>query len=76
MLPLIPKYDAILMGNHGVVAYGHDLLTAYMNMETVEHFAQVALITHQLGRQQVLSEEQVAKLNDARGRYRNEKCKD
>jgi len=37
--PLIPDYDAILMSNHGVVAYGDSLEHAYMKMETVEHFA-------------------------------------
>ncbi len=72
--PLIPLHNAILLANHGVVTYSEDLLGAYMNMETVEHFAQVALVTHQLGRQQLLSEEQVNKLRNARERYR--RCKD
>ena len=44
------------MANHGVVTYGVDLLNAYMNMETVEHFAKIALVTHMLGKQQTLSE--------------------
>src|SRR6266516_304270 len=44
--PLIPQYDAILMANHGVVTYGANLKSAYMKMETVEHFAQIALVTH------------------------------
>src|SRR3984957_20715412 len=33
--PLIPQYDAILMSNHGVVAYADTLHHAYMKMETV-----------------------------------------
>ena len=52
--PLVPQYDAILMANHGVVTYGEDLTRAYMKMETVEHFAQITLVTHLLGRQQLL----------------------
>ena len=28
MLPLIPKYDAIMMGNHGAVCYGEDVYKA------------------------------------------------
>ena len=52
--PFVPHYDAILMSNHGVVAYGDTLEHAYMKMETVEHFAQIALVTHLLGRQQPL----------------------
>ena len=57
-LPNSPKrwlpdcdHQAILMANHGVVTYGEDLLTAYMNMETVEHYAKIAWYTHMLGRQ-------------------------
>ncbi len=67
--PLIPQYDAMLMANHGVVTYGEDLVSAFMKMETVEHFAQIALVTHTLGRQQLLSEEDVSKLQEARERY-------
>lgn len=67
--PLVPQYDAILMANHGVVTYGEDLTRAYMKMETVEHFAHIALVTHQLGRQQLLTESDVGKLLEARERY-------
>jgi len=67
--PLVPLYDAILMANHGVVTYGEDLTRAYMKMETVEHFAQITLITHLLGRQQLLTQDEVSKLIDARERY-------
>lgn len=67
--PLIPRHDAILMANHGVVTYGENLSHAYMNMETVEHFARIALVVHQLGRQQLLSGEDVDKLMAAREKY-------
>src|SRR5437764_4769256 len=67
--PLIPQYDAILMANHGVVTYGSDLQSAYMKMETVEHFAQIALVTHVLGQQKPLACEDLEKLVAARRRY-------
>ncbi len=67
--PLVGTYDAVLMANHGVVTYGADLLMAYMRMETVEHFARVSLVTHLLGRQVLLSREEVEKLSEARERY-------
>jgi len=70
--PLVPHYDAILMSNHGVVAYADTLHHAYMKMETVEHFAQIALVTHLLGRQQPLSEEDLEKLRQARTKHREE----
>ena len=72
LAPLIPQYDAILMANHGVVTYGEDLLRAYMNMETVEHFARIALVTHLLGREQPLGEEEVRGLMVAREKYESE----
>jgi L-fuculose-phosphate aldolase len=64
--PLVPDHDAILMANHGVVTYGDTLLRAYMKMETVEHFAKIALVTHLLGQQRPLSDEAVEKLVAAR----------
>jgi L-fuculose-phosphate aldolase len=69
LAPLVADHDAILMANHGVVTYGVDLLNAYMNMETVEHFAKIALVAHQLGRQQTLSEQHVDKLREIRTKY-------
>jgi L-fuculose-phosphate aldolase len=67
--PYVPQYDAILMSNHGVVTYGDTLEHAYMKMETVEHFAQIALVTHLLGRQQPLQEREIEKLLLARTKY-------
>jgi L-fuculose-phosphate aldolase len=69
LAPLVGSYDAILMANHGVVTYGQDLLQAYMRMETVEHFARISLVSHLLGRQALLSREEVEKLSEARQRY-------
>ena len=71
LAPLIPDHQAILMANHGVVTYGQDLLTAFMNMETVEHYAKIALVTHMLGRQQPLSGKHLDKLHEIRLKYRN-----
>jgi L-fuculose-phosphate aldolase len=69
MLAYIPSYDALLMGNHGVVAYGTDSRKAFFNMETVEHFAQVTLVAELLGGPHVLPRREVQKLFDSRGRY-------
>jgi L-fuculose-phosphate aldolase len=67
--PLVQHYDALLMANHGVVTYGADLLTAFFRMETVEHFAQISLVTETLGKQALLSGRDVEKLLAARARY-------
>ncbi|SRR5579871_184350 len=71
--PLVEEYDAILMSNHGVVSYGVDLQSAYMKMETVEHFAQIALVTHLLGCQQPLGRRELEKLVEIRGKYQGSK---
>lgn len=67
--PLLQDHDAILMANHGVVTYGPDLLTAFFRMDTAEHSARVALVSRLLGRQVLLSQEDVDKLLAARARY-------
>ena len=67
--PLIPGHDAILMANHGVVTYGSSLESAFMKMETAEHFAKIALVTHMLGQAQPLGEKEVEKLHKVRMRY-------
>jgi L-fuculose-phosphate aldolase len=67
--PFVHGHNAILMANHGVVTYGADLLTAFQRMETTEHFARVALVTELLGKQNVLSNADVEKLQTARLRY-------
>ncbi len=69
MLPYIPKYDAIMMGNHGAVCYGADVYKAFFNMETVEHFARIALVAELLGGAKVLPKMEVDKLLDSRTRY-------
>jgi L-fuculose-phosphate aldolase len=71
--PLVSQYDAILMSNHGVVAYGTDLHQAYMKMETVEHFAEIALVTHMLGCQQPLGDRELEKLMIVRTKYQGNK---
>ena len=66
---LVPQYDAILMANHGVVTYGVNLQSAYMKMETVEHFARITLVTHMLGQQQLLDCRDLEKLVATRSTY-------
>ncbi len=69
MLPLIPKYDALMMANHGAVCYGEDVFKAYFKMETLEHFARIQLVAELLGGPKVLPREEVDKLLDSRTRY-------
>lgn len=69
MMPFIPKYDAILMGNHGVVSYAGDVWNAFYRMERVEHFARIAFMAEMLGGPKLLPRTEVDKLFDSRTRY-------
>jgi len=69
MLPLIPKYDALMMANHGAVCYGADVFKAYFKMETLEHFARIQLVAELLGGPKVLPRVEVDALLDSRTRY-------
>ena len=66
--PFVHGHDAILMGNHGVVAYGSDLITAFHRVEAVEQIARVTLVTEVLGKQNLLSSHETAELLARRAR--------
>lgn len=47
--PYVRDHDAILMDRHGAVCCGKDLLTAYCNLETMEHTALITKTARDLG---------------------------
>jgi L-fuculose-phosphate aldolase len=49
LAPFVTAHDAVLLGGHGVLAWGVDLEQAFLRLELVEHLARVALVAHQLG---------------------------
>ena len=65
----LKAHDGLLLANHGALAIGPDLFTAYYRMETIEHFAKISLVTRQLGRENLLSREEVQRLQGLRGMY-------
>ncbi len=69
MLPFLGKFDALLLANHGAVAYGPDLDFAYARMETIEHLARITLVAELLGGPKALPRVEVEKLFEARDRY-------
>ncbi|MBU2530836.1 MAG: class II aldolase/adducin family protein [Elusimicrobia bacterium] len=54
--PLLRKHNALLLANHGAVTYGNSLEQAFQRMETVEHFAKIALNAETLGNKQNIDE--------------------
>jgi L-fuculose-phosphate aldolase len=69
MLPYVPKFNAILLANHGAVCYGESVGQAYARMETLEHLARIALVAEMLGGPKVLPRAEIEKLFEARARY-------
>jgi L-fuculose-phosphate aldolase len=67
--PYIKAHDALLLANHGALALGADLFAAYYRMETIEHFARISLVARLLGREHLLSREEVGRLEQLRGSY-------
>jgi L-fuculose-phosphate aldolase len=65
----LKAHDGLLLANHGALAIGPDLVTAYHRMETIEHFAKISLVTRTLGREHLLSREEVQRLQGLRGMY-------
>ncbi|HEX67732.1 MAG TPA: class II aldolase/adducin family protein [bacterium] len=68
--PFIKEYNAVLLANHGAVTWGEDLMDAYFKMETLEHSAEIIFHSHQLGRMNVLPQEQVKKLFKLKEKYK------
>lgn len=67
--PFVRAHDGILLANHGALTLGADLFGAYYKMETIEHFARISLVARQLGRENLLSREEVERLQGLRTRY-------
>jgi L-fuculose-phosphate aldolase len=65
----VKAHDGILLANHGALAIAGDVMSAYYRMETIEHFAKISLVAHTLGRENLLSREEVTRLQGLRGMY-------
>ena len=65
----IKAHDGMLLANHGAVTCGPAVLAAYYKMETIEHFAKISLVARLLGREHLISREEVERLQGLRGYY-------
>jgi L-fuculose-phosphate aldolase len=65
----IKAHDGMLLANHGALTVGGDLYSAYYKMETIEHFAKISLVARLLGRENLISREEVMRLQELRGTY-------
>ena len=65
----IKAHDGMLLANHGAVTCGPNVMAAYYKMETIEHFAKISLVARLLGRENLISREEVERLQGLRGFY-------
>src|SRR5918993_2567905 len=65
----VRAHDGMLLANHGALTVGADLFSAYYKMETIEHFAKISFVARTLGRERLLSREEVERLQGLRGKY-------
>ena len=66
MKPFVEHHNALLMANHGAVAYGGDLWEAFDRLETLEHTAKIAILSRALGGANDLPKEAISKLINIR----------
>jgi L-fuculose-phosphate aldolase len=65
--PFLEAHDAVLLANHGALAWGADLARARIRMESLEHAARILLAARSLGRVITLTPDQMHDLERLRG---------
>lgn len=68
--PYLEEHDVMLLENHGALAVGADVITAYYRMESLELWAKITINAVILGGSHDISRENIQKLIDLRGFYR------
>lgn len=69
IVPFLPEHDVILLENHGALAVGADLMTAYFRMETLELYAKNSFIARMLGGEIELPQDKLEQLLALRSNY-------
>lgn len=67
--PYLADHNALLLANHGSLAWGGDLWEAFDRLETVEHTANIVKNVRALGGAVPLTEAEVQRLKALRGMY-------
>lgn len=67
--PFVHSHSAVLLANHGSLAWGADLWTAFDRLETVEYTAKIYLYAQLLGGGVPLEPDQVEALKGLEGTY-------
>ncbi len=66
LAPFLAGFDAVLLANHGVLAWGESVEQAYLRVELVEHLARIALEAERVGGVKPLPAQAIPGLLEAR----------
>lgn len=64
----VKDYNAVLLANHGLVAYADTIEEAYYITEKVEHIAEVTFYCRMMGGEKMLTDEQLRKLDSLKSK--------
>lgn len=65
--PFVHTHNGVLLANHGALTWGEDIYQAFYRLESIEYYATILMYTgNVIGRQNILSCDQVRKLLDIR----------
>lgn len=67
--PYLEEHDVMLLENHGALAVGSDVITAFYRMESLELWAKITINAIILGGSRDISRENIQKLIDLRSYY-------
>lgn len=67
--PYLQEHDVVLLENHGALAIGADVITAYYRMESLELWAKIELTATLLGGVKEISKPDIDTLISMRGKY-------
>lgn len=67
--PYLEEHDVMLLENHGALAVGSDVITAFYRMESLELWAKITINAIILGGSNDISRENIQKLIDLRSYY-------
>ncbi len=69
LLPYVKDSNVILMGNHGIVSFHPTLEQAYYNLEIVDAYARILLLTKSLGSVRTLTSDEMTELVQLKARF-------
>jgi L-fuculose-phosphate aldolase len=71
LVPYLPQHQALILKNHGAIAWGADLDEAYRGMERIEHSAQILATAERLGGLHPLPADEIDYLYELRKKIGN-----